>query len=115
MDLNLLCRGCLAETDALEHFKLDEIGLNDRSYKQMLEDVSGYPVLADQEPHRLCENCGIVLLEMYKFRQTLQETQDILEQLTKPMIVHEVVDVGDTEQIIEDDGYAIQVIISLVF
>lgn len=85
MDLNVVCRGCLAETDAVEFFKLDEIGLNDQSYKQMLEEVSGYQIFTETEPSRLCENCGIVLLEMFKFKQTLNETQEILRQLTQGM------------------------------
>lgn len=96
MDLNVVCRGCLAETDAIEFFKLDEIGLNDQTYKQMLEEVSGFQVITETEPNRLCENCGIVLLEMFKFKQTLNETQDILGQLA-----HDVTEEGITVEEME--------------
>lgn len=112
MDLNIVCRGCLAETHAVDFFKLDEIGLNEQTYKQMLEDVSGFQVITEIEPNRLCENCGIVLLEMFKFKQTLNETQEILGQLTQGVAeggitVEEMELVEDVR--LEDSEYGISV------
>lgn len=48
--------------------------------QDVFEDVSNYQV-QPEEPHRLCENCGVRILEMFAFRKTLTETQVILEKL----------------------------------
>uniref|UniRef100_A0A336KH81 CSON008007 protein n=1 Tax=Culicoides sonorensis TaxID=179676 RepID=A0A336KH81_CULSO len=97
MDLNTACRGCLTETDTTDFFNLDEIGLIDRTYRQMLEEVSGYVIITETEPNRLCENCGIVLLETFKFKQTLNETQDILGQLMEQGVTEEKITVEEIE------------------
>lgn len=34
-----------------------------------------------EEPHRLCETCGVQILEMFSFRKTLIQTQAILENM----------------------------------
>lgn len=109
------CRVCLLELESdIESYHLeDEDSRYHKTYRELLTEIQTYKFLSNA-PDKLCGNCRITLLEIYKFNETLLETQNILEGSVcekKPLyeIVEEIVD-EDSQEDTDDDQYVIETV-----
>lgn len=75
----IICRACLSDNSE-SYFDIYEVAFDNKTYKDLIESLTSF-VVEQHEPSFVCEVCAIQLGESYKFKQTLEETQLIIEQL----------------------------------
>uniref|UniRef100_A0A336KMI9 CSON012916 protein n=1 Tax=Culicoides sonorensis TaxID=179676 RepID=A0A336KMI9_CULSO len=75
----LLCRACLSDCSE-SYFHISDIAHESKTYKELIEIFSGKSVVQDG-PLVVCEACAIQLIESYKFKLILDETQLILDHI----------------------------------
>lgn len=77
-----LCRVCLKNIPfgKRKYIKLLETpkNLNEKTFLEIFETVSGHTVDLQREPQKVCLSCGDQLVQAYELRKTCDETQEYL-------------------------------------
>uniref|UniRef100_A0A336KV82 CSON015581 protein n=1 Tax=Culicoides sonorensis TaxID=179676 RepID=A0A336KV82_CULSO len=77
--IEILCRVCLIDCSE-SYFGIDAVGYEEKTYKDLIQNITTF-IVTDEDPSFVCDGCAIQLIQAFKCRQMLEETQLILNQM----------------------------------
>uniref|UniRef100_A0A336LR93 CSON001759 protein n=1 Tax=Culicoides sonorensis TaxID=179676 RepID=A0A336LR93_CULSO len=96
------CRICLCDLVQINHVGLKDFVKNyeDVTYFEIFKECTGFDVL-EREPHHLCAECCLSLVEAYELRIKCKETQKLLDEL----FTKEKYESHESQEIDEDKNF----------